>query len=467
MTTKNQFKLNALDFIYDYQIAICVACALIGFCVSIIIIDPRGHTSDEITPYGEIIIENKEKLVREILNKRSTALNNAITAAEKTKTASNPKATDSKITEISKRIAVLQTVLKKTKAEAKALDHGLPDRNLSYYHTYIFPDRKILLNTLQSETWSQHPQQIKKVKAQVIDTSAVLGDPISESVLLKLKQNKRKFLVSFITDYPEFGIWIILTIAQMMLWFLLFPLLTGNVLDLRLKLEGYYSITQWSILKNLIVPACFIAFFVYVFYEILADNTVIYDNYFLKGYNERFFYYSLIGYSLATYCFGTFLTLIRQVTDMDEIASGIGLSRKDPQLNDKYLALKEAFENSFLASAIVLSFLVLWVGVTVNAISNTEAVKFYGIVSGKPLIPQDFIYLMGLLHTMVLLSFYIPAKLKFNSISLTKQEDAATADRTATGKIFRLLGENLSSLLVTTSPLIASLIQKLLEFDPV
>jgi hypothetical protein len=463
-----KFRNRLSDFIYDYQMPICVAFALLGFLVSIVILNPTYETtkdSKKNTPYGEIIIDNKTKLVLELLEKRSAGLAKAIIEA-KASTTSKPIPTGPILAAIEKRIGVLQKVLRKTKDEITGLEFGSTGNNLTYYKTYIFPDRRALLNTLNLDSWTRNPEQIKQVEAQIIDTSTVLGQPIMETTCLKLKLNKRPFLISFITDYPEFGIWIILTIAQMMLWFLLFPLLTGNIKDLKLKLGQYYSITTDSILKNLIVPAAFVALFVLVFYRILADNTVIYDNYFFSGFNERFFYYALVGYALAIYCFGTFLTLIRQVTDMDEKARIRNLDRKNSTLNDKYLALKEAFDNSFLASAVVLSFLVLWVGVTINAVNNTEAIKFYGTVSGKPLIPQDFIYLMGLLHTMVLLSFYIPAKLKFNSISLTKQEDAATANSTPTRKIFRLLAENLGTLLVTTSPLIASLIQKLLETDP-
>jgi len=461
-STWDGIRIVIADFMYDYQIAICVAFALIGFWVSISIINPKGAISKDgtnITPYGEIIIENSKELVSSLLKKRSAALTVAITRDEKVvKAGKNPN--DGKIKEIVKRITILQTDLKQTQAEIKALDYGLVDKNPSYFYTYIFPDRQAFLNTLQMDSWAKHPTKVKLVRAQLIDPYAGLGEPYRESVYLKLKQNKREFLMNFVTDYPLFGIWIILTIAQMMLWFMLFPLLTGNIRDLKLKLGEFYCITVGSVLKNLIVPVAFITSSVVVLDRILADSTVIYDNYFMSGYNDKFRSYALVGYAIATYCFGTFLTLIRQVTDMDEKVKG-KLDRKDPVLNDKYLALKEAFDNSFLASAIILSFLVLWVGITINAINSTEAIKFYGIVTGKPLIPEDFIYLMGLFHTVILLSFYIPAKLKFNSLSLTKQEDTATTGSSSPRKIFTLLAENLATLLVTTSPLLASLIQKL------
>lgn len=459
-----KFKTWILQFTYNYQVAICVVFALVGFIFSVLLLTNRNgviYKDKRNTPYGEIYIKDKKKLLLGLLEKRADSLTLAVNEERRKLTALNPKSLDS--IKIVNTISGLNKVIAKTVLEHNSINYGLADTAKRIYTQYIFPDRLEYLKALKSDKWNGDTIITICVKAQIIDTSKILKSPINYTTELPLKQNKRSNLMDFITDYPQFGLWIVLTIAQMMLWFLLFPLLTGNLLDLRLKLGIYFCIDEKKIIKNSIVPFVFIAVFIYAFYQLLADSRVIADNYFFTNYNKRFRWYALFGYLLAIYCFGTFITITRQVTDMDELAKKNLVDRTAPDLNDKYLSLKGAFDNSFLASAIVLSFLVIWVGVTVNAVNSIESIKFYSLVSGKVLIPEDFIYLMGLLHTIVLLSFYIPAKLKFDSIAITKQGDPNKINDTTGKKIFNVLTENLGTILVTTSPIIASFIQNLLK----
>ncbi|WP_288882980.1 hypothetical protein [Pedobacter panaciterrae] len=459
-----KLKAGFYKFIYRFQISICIGFGMLGFIIAILLFTVgNGQMRDGkyYTGYGEIQIKNKKAVIDALIAKRIVLLDSSLVLTTET-LKKDPNSEVNKNNLIALEVAILRS-----RRELDSVRYNSVDTSLTNYTKYIFPKKVEYLNALDSP-WKPDGSEIKIVQATIVDSCKLINKKIRPeqrqlySTELELIQNKRASLLGFINDYPQFGLWLVLTIAQMMMWFLLIPLLTGNLLNLREKLGEYYKISLIGILQRMIIPFLFIGIFCIYFYVVLAERHIINDNYFLSNYNACLNIYAIFGYGTAIYCFGTYLSLASQVSTLDNNTKGI-LRSTDSTLNDQYLSLKSAFDNSFLASALILSFYVLWTGVSINAVNNTEAIKFYSQINGKPLIPEDFVYLMGLTHTCILLTFYLPVKLKFNSLPITKDTNADQSEGTPAKTIFSTVREGLSTILVTASPLLASLIQKILD----
>lgn len=445
-------KLTPKEFIHRFQIPICIVFGMIGFYYSVKLITYKDGSNA--CPYGEIIIKNKAAIVDTLLTHRIVRLREIIKQTP-AKTAKDPEKA-----ELVKTQRLAAQILKNSLTEKYALKYGKADTGVTMYNQYLYPDREIYMKTIDSACWSTDPHLVATVSGFAIDTCRLLTEvPFKYPVFFQLMQHRRDAIVDFVSDYPQFGLWIVLTIAQMTLWFLLFPLLTGNVLSLQSKFKKSYQISVLGILTNSIVPLLFMAVFLVCFYNILADNFVIRDEYFLSAFSTRMFWYAVPGYLVATYGFGSYISIARQVDMIDKnppVATMVDTTSTN--VNELYAGLKKAFDNAFFASAVILSLFVIWLSVNFNAISNLETIRFYKGLTGKPLIPGDFIYLVGLLHTCILLTFYLPVKLKFNSLDITKAAGAPDPNASALKNLFVTLSDNLGTLLVTTSPIIASLV---------
>lgn len=458
-------KIN--DFIVNNQIAVCVLFGMIGFIYAVcVLVLPYKKN---VTPYGEIYIYNKTQLVADLLNKRLTTLSDTAKAFEtkldgwKTELA-KPTPDQVKKVEATRMQAVLVQIAKilpATRKELYLLEYHNTDTSMVYFSKYLYVNKGNYLDVLRSLTWKNDTSYSEFVNGFAVDTCFLLkGSPVKYPVKLQLKQHKRSQVMSFLSDYPAFGLWMVLTIAQMMLWFLLCPVLSGNLLNLRDTLGDSYNISWQSRLVNFALPLTFVGVFCLAFYKGLADNQLVTDYYFLTHYNLRIFWYAVPGYLVTIFCFTGYLTLAKQFDNMDKEAVADPTLLSNAAFISKFQSLKSAFNNSFICSAIVLSFMILWVGNVVYAVNSIDVFRFYTQLAGQPLIPGDFVYLMGLLHTCILLTFYIPVKLKFGTLQITQpmaMADAGIPDK----NLFQTLLGSLGSLLVTTSPLIASFTQNI------
>ncbi|PWS28588.1 hypothetical protein DHW03_01675 [Pedobacter yonginense] len=446
-----------MKFIYKNQINICIAFGLLGFFFSVLLL--TKHNGVEISggkrnsPYGEIYLSNKDSLVRMVLCQRISKLKAELNKYEKTDLSKNAEA--------KKYVEEARLAIKNTYVEINTLSYGNSGKDLKTYSKYLYPDKKAYLSALNDASWKNDDKYSIAVPLIILDDCKLLTDYPAKYTgqKLLLKQHKRALLMSFIDDYPQFGLWIVLSIAQMTLWFLMLPLLTGNVLNLQNKLPAANGIGINGILKSLTIPVLAFVVFAYCFYLRLADDYVINDNHFFQNYNSRLEYYATTGYLVSAYCFATYIFLSRQIDLLNQnfISPGTLLVQN---INDGYLALKKAFDNAFLASAIILSLMVLWVGITINAVNSTESMAFFSLMNAKPGISNDFTYLMGLLHSCLLLIFYLPVKLKFDSLEITQPQSGAGSP---VKTVFSSLAESLKTLLITASPILAGFAQELFK----
>jgi len=442
------------------KIAIFIIFAMFGFILASFIVTFKDGYS--YTPYGEIIIINKKIIVERLLTKRIDTL---LLLAKEFSMRGTTFSKDSEKERVN-NMKKIQNLISISRRDFYLTKFGNADTSLTFFARYIGIQRQTFLNAINSFKWKDDTVTVNTIHCQIIDTCKLLNNgPITFSDDLKLRQNKRDKIMDFLTDYPIFGFWIVFTIAQMSFWFLLYPLLYGNLYNLKGRLGEYFDISAKKIAVNAVLPIIVTLIVCVVFYFLLADTRVINDAYFLTHYNAKIYIYGIPGYIAIIFCFSSYLTLADQVDSMNDKANELKLNRTDDgALDSKYLILKAAFDMSFFCSGLILSFFVLWAGITANAINVTEIAEFYENLAGKPLIPNDFIYLMGLFHTCILLIFYLPVKLKFDNLSITQSPGPENDKKNSRSNAFyKNLTDNLGTFLVTTSPLLAGFVHTLLN----
>jgi|GEM_PF-5692034 len=338
----------------------------------------------------------------------------------------------------------------------------------SKYLTIAAPRYRVALDSFNGKNITIH--------ATIADTSFLDKTPFQNTVRLTLRPSNDKLIVDFVERNPVLGFWLILSIAQMALWFLLAVLLPGRLYQIREELRKPFD---WKeTLFSLVTPLIGISLFLYLFYFWLVDAFVFKDAIILDGFNARMIAYSIPGYIVAIICFAVFIFSAGMLKDIDKKVVKKKLAKKqavagaaddEPQAADQAITdspadveeikkLKSLFNGAFIASAVVLSLFVLWLGILFNGVNQMEASRFYEQLSGRQYLNGNFVYMVGLMHTVLLLLFYIPVKLKFDSLDVMKQEESI--EEKSPKSFIKFLGESLGTLLLTASPLIASLIEK-------
>jgi hypothetical protein len=94
-----------------------------------------------------------------------------------------------------------------------------------------------------------------------------------------------------------------------------------------------------------------------------------------------------------------------------------------------------------------------------------DLMKYYKLISGQMFLPNDFVYLFGALHSLLLLIFFIPVKLNMFSLnSLIPNSEKPEQQEQQAGtwqNLWKSLGRSMSDVLVVSSPFLASLIHQL------
>jgi hypothetical protein len=343
---------------------------------------------------------------------------------------------------------------KETRLALVNLDHFNIDTSLSFYARMLSGEREeVLRSVLNGDT---------TIAVTLRDSCCSISD--TAVFVRKVNLNiyrKPKNLVGLFERDPSLGVWFFLSLAQMVLWFLIAPLMIGNARGSN-QIVPEFSYNSRNGFRIALVPIAVLAIFTFILYWALIDVTVIPDSYFMDDFDTRMLWYSVPGYLIAGLCFSVYLFVANKL----ELLNGIALHKKlsmssDAGLQSQYQQLKTSFDFAFFCSAIILSVFVIWLGTLFNGVNNLEAVRFYTLLSGKPLLSYDFVYLIGLIHSLLLVIFYIPVRLQFNNLQLTQDKraiDALSANSSTT--VFRTLGGIIGSILITASPLLTTLVQK-------
>ena len=467
----------------NWAVNIPIFSALVGFLVGVLILNGKGCNTS--ARYHDLCLENKRTIIDSIQDTRITLLQNKLDSfaerrkrikpvkvpvPKKDKTATPTPTRSAKVDSVelyTDSIILVHGYLDGLRGSLDSLNYLNVDTSIAFFKQYFSIDRDSIVGSLadpQNKGFKAYGESGILVKAYqrfpLLDTGQL------DTMRLKVgwcgTKDGSGNLMGFFTKNPSFGFWFFLALAQIMMWFIMIPILIGVAKSTNTIVEVFPYTFKNGLLMTLI-PILVISLFVFLVYMYIVDVYVIGDQYFLDGFASRMTWYSIFGYGVATLCFGIYLFLANKLQLLNEFSKGIKLS-EDDALSEKYLALRKAFDFAFLVSAIILSVFVLWMGVLFNAMNDLEIFRFYRELSGKSFFDNNLVYLNGLLHSVLLLVFYLPVRLQFNQLRLTKeQKNIEEEGDSGTRKIFKSFWEGVSAILLTTSPLIATLLEKLIS----
>lgn len=133
-----------------------------------------------------------------------------------------------------------------------------------------------------------------------------------------------------------------------------------------------------------------------------------------------------------------------------------------------YNNLLRIFNAYFVFAAMILTLLVLCSGGLFSLTNSLDFMRLLADDWGRSTARPDFVYLYGGIHTVLLLLFYIPAKMRFSEIDLMPADGEGNAAPPVEGNskwknFFNAPLSQLKELLVVVSPLLASLAQSLFD----
>ena len=435
---KYQFVIN--------QVSIIIVLGIFGFLMALAIVGGRSLRCGTVK-YRELELPDSsvQNAVRWLHQSRKglleDSLRNIKTINDSTKTARK----------------AIKDALAANWQELADLEKGRSDSGY-YFKKYIAIDHRKLARLIKDSAWDKHDT----LRLPFAFTDSILFEPFKDSLVIVHSRPGK--LMSVFDKNPFAAFWIILSTAQMSMWFVITGLIVAVFFWLKKKLAnsaaaGIVTGLNWGL--SSILPLLFLGVFTFLFYFFMIDDFVIKDHYLLQNFNAKMKIYAPVGYVAAIACFGMFLLSSMALDELNSNAQLKGWSiQTNTALKENYDALKKGFDASFLATALILTVFVLWSGVLFKAVNDTNVMKLYSGYAGHDLLSYDYIYLLGAFHTVILLLFYIPVKIKFNSMKITEEDKSSSAND---GKaVLKSLYESITDLLITASPLLAGLLQKLL-----
>lgn len=444
-------KLKEIETIFSWSansaVNVPILFALFGFIYSITVFNSGW---DNVNFQG-VYLSNKDSLSSIVVNNRIEILTKYIDTSAKYQIPKNNDELQYRNTQFNRS----KIILTASQKELKNISNG--DSSIKNFIEYANINKDKLRQSITLITEDTTNQESWAIPFFIKDTCTFPNDSLFKEKKIDLILKKSEIsLIDFFSINSRFGYWFFLSIGQMCLWFAIIPLVIGSVkkidaiaLQLKFKYTPIFAI----------IPTIFVALFAYLVYNIIIDKYVIGDILVMKAFNTKMIWFGIIGYIVAILCFSSYLYLSNTL----EILNSQPFARYNEK-SDIHLKLTKAFNFSFLCSAIVLTVFVLWIDILFNAINNTELMQFYKLKTGSNFLNNDFVYLIGLMHSLLLLIFYIPTKIRFSSLETSQEEKRNDIANLSTGaKIWKNTLEMISTIIVTTSPLIGPLIQKILE----
>lgn len=314
--------------------------------------------------------------------------------------------------------------------------------------------------------------------------------------------------IDFFTKYPGFGIWGLLIIIFCCCLFMTagFCMHTGTELDkLTSSTPCKIKLKYWP---ALIICILLLAIFVRVIYLTFYDGETIRDLYFMKGLGNKIKLISILGYASAAFCFAGMVSVAAFTTCFQNRAAGspeqpaiqmalkarvteleTALQQEADEAKKKdlqgqiqthkkelgasflitanaadYEKLRSLFRKFFYAIALLLALLTFCTGALYSASDSLDFMKMLKDDMGFSPARHDFVYLYAGLHTLLILLFYLPAQLLFESNKPVPPPGAAAGLQPG-GLLGGLKAQwgRLTEVIIAGAPLVASFVQWLLN----
>ncbi len=252
----------------------------------------------------------------------------------------------------------------------------------------------------------------------------------------------------FLSKYPLFGIWALLLVIQVTLFSFFIPWLLQMLFwrshDKDVKLIQLNRGVKLVYIV-VIVLACM------GLYHLLLpggdNNVLVKRQYFMAGIDDVFEVANIMGYLTAGLCLaGIVFSLIEiDKADEDKVFS-----------KEEIDYLESRFRHFLTIAGVLLSLAVFATGTFFSALNSLDFIRVISRSLGHSPVPNDYVLLYGLVHTFALLVFYIPARYKLDRLAMASGEKKV-------GEESWLPMKKLAQLAVVSSPLLAGLLQNLLE----
>lgn len=275
----------------------------------------------------------------------------------------------------------------------------------------------------------------------------------------------------FFDRHPSLALWVVLLFITLCCYGAVLPWLlylvygpptralleTGGIADKRQKILITFS-------------AGVVVLISVVFITLVSDDSVmlIPPALFMQSRGAAFGPANLIGYITAGVCFVGFMVCAVVVgplrKKMQETTDPVELEKLKSAAGD----LGALFNNLFLILSLQLTGAVFTTGVYFHGLNSLAFVRQVSGQLGTPALSYNWVLLYGLVHSFIILAFYLPLRTMLSFTSRTADAKTAAMEDTAGAKatvpnIFLTPMRQLLEGLVAVSPLLAGLLQALLK----
>jgi hypothetical protein len=345
--------------------------------------------------------------------------------------------------------------LKKVTAQRQAYASGNLDTTWSMLLSYYDVRRDSLASKLAFRPWAKDTVIFVTAVPRMIYTEGNAKTFGNEELTLKFEHND--YFMDFIRKYPVFGFWSFVTIAQSTIWGLLILLLISSYNTFFKKIKENLSSTVGLKFWDIPVAIIIVGIFCGIFYEVIVDNWVIDDHFFLEKYNTRMLWYAVTGYAFTVFSLSLNFVFTRVIDAVSD--AKVDAEKRKKVFED----VNGMFNTAFYNCALSLSLFIFWAGILVTGVNNLDTMKLYKALAGKPLIPSDYVLLIGLAHSLVLLIFFVPVHLQLKKLQGSNKADETTDTAFSLNTLLTGLGSGLGTILITASPMLTGFAQMLLE----
>lgn len=324
-------------------------------------------------------------------------------------------------------------------------------QQLALKHIRLDPFNIQELNTIGKDSLLLFQQPVNVI----FFDSTLVSRQISKKIILKIKTYDAD---RFLLKYPAFGYLMLSFIIQCILYTLLIPLLLYSICSP----GGTEKVVfRWKIVYIIIIAVvCIVFYFSFLRNKNEADD-IARSELFMQSLPDIFNVINILGYITASLCLaGMLFSFISAKNIMNEKVEA-----------DKIALLKRVdtnFKNYFFLAAMILTIAVVTSGQFYTALNTLDLVKVYNATIGYDYFRIEIIYLYGILHTFLLLLFYIPVQLQLNETKLYLTAGLPGGDEQLKDLAIKSLEpvslmKKVLDILVASSPLIAAFAKSLLD----
>ena len=284
---------------------------------------------------------------------------------------------------------------------------------------------------------------------------------------LQVKEIRKKITLTaipydsdrFMMKYPVFGYWITSLVIQATLYCLLIPFLLSVIFR---KNNGEHRLSAgWKAIYAIIVITVSVSVYFFFLNAPSDEDNIVRNELFMHNLHTVFTIINSLGYFTAALCLAGMLFTYSDTRSL--------LAAKNaPTFLADLLSVNKDFKVYFVLAALILTFAVITTGQFYAALNTLSFVKAYNSSLGYDYFRLDVVYFYGILHTFLLLLFYVPVQLQLAAANAEVAAQAAAAgpgDAAKIGKTFEPAGtaKKIIDLLVVGSPMIAVFVKDLVD----